>query len=301
MTETVTLKQIKKEYPSTPKECSHKIGPLSLWIKCPPLIGKMRTCLRCGAVRAGIGTVTLAANHIEMTHGAAPGNPVAGLVRVYADSATGFKMRDDGGVETDLAAAAAGSPQQSYAIMGGTAGQRWCIPGWNWSTITERAMPGADFALCIPIWVERDTVFSDIGIAVRTGEITLVRVGIYDVKFAALGAGSAVRLFPDVLKIDAGTLDMNNPNSVQTLTLGDITLTRGYWFVVAVPGGTTFTHRAPHADCSGPFTGISATAGVPSNNVIGWSQTPATALPNPAPAITVTTATRIGVWLQMKE
>ncbi len=89
------------------KECSH------LFIRYPPLIGKIKTCIKCGilwapaGIKAGENTVRISGNHIEMTTATAPANPASGLVRMYATSATSVRMRDSAGTETDLAGSGA--------------------------------------------------------------------------------------------------------------------------------------------------------------------------------------------------
>ena len=74
------------------------------WLRYPPFVGRMRTCLKCGAIRAGDNTATIAGNYLEVTVAAAPANPGVGLARVYAISSTSTRMRDSAGTETDLAA-----------------------------------------------------------------------------------------------------------------------------------------------------------------------------------------------------
>lgn len=89
------------------ENCNH------LFIKYPPLIGKIKTCLKCGillapgGIQGGYNTVRLSGNHVEMTVATAPANPSSGLVRMYATSATSVRMRDSAGTETDLAGAGA--------------------------------------------------------------------------------------------------------------------------------------------------------------------------------------------------
>ena len=78
------------------------------WLRYPPFVGRMRTCLKCGAIRAGDNTATIAGNYLEVTVAAAPANPGVGLARVYAISSTSTRMRDSAGTETDLAAGGGG-------------------------------------------------------------------------------------------------------------------------------------------------------------------------------------------------
>ena len=82
-------------------ECSHQYKLLgrtvSSWHRYPPVIGKMKICGRCGAIHAGLNSVTAAGNYIDMTHAAAPGNPSAGSARIYSVSNTTMNMRDSSG------------------------------------------------------------------------------------------------------------------------------------------------------------------------------------------------------------
>ena len=87
-------------------ECSHQYKLLgrtvSSWHRYPPVIGKMKICGRCGAIHAGLNSVTAAGNYIDMTHAAAPGNPGSGLVRIYSDTNDTMKMKDENGTVTNL-------------------------------------------------------------------------------------------------------------------------------------------------------------------------------------------------------
>ena len=87
-------------------ECNHQYKLLgrtvSSWHRYPPVIGKMKICGRCGAVHAGLNSVVAAGNYIDMTHDSAPGNPGAGLVRVYSDTNDTMKMKDENGTVTNL-------------------------------------------------------------------------------------------------------------------------------------------------------------------------------------------------------
>ena len=87
-------------------ECNHQYKLLgrtvSSWHRYPPVIGKMKICGRCGAIHAGLNSVVAAGNYIDMTHGTAPGNPGAGLVRVYSDTSDTVKMKDENGTVTNL-------------------------------------------------------------------------------------------------------------------------------------------------------------------------------------------------------
>jgi len=88
-------------------ECSHQYKLLgrtvSSWHRYPPVIGKMKICGRCGAIHAGLNSVTAAGNYIDMTHDASvPGNPGAGLVRIYSDTNDTMKMKDENGTVTNL-------------------------------------------------------------------------------------------------------------------------------------------------------------------------------------------------------
>ena len=87
-------------------ECSHQYKLLgrtvSSWHRYPPVIGKMKICGRCGAIHAGLNSVTAAGNYIDMTHATAPGNPGAGLVRIYSDTNDTMKMKDENGTVTNL-------------------------------------------------------------------------------------------------------------------------------------------------------------------------------------------------------
>ncbi len=87
-------------------ECSHQYKLLgrtvSSWHRYPPVIGKMKICGRCGAIHAGLNSVTAAGNYIDMTHATAPGNPGSGLVRIYSDTNDTMKMKDENGTVTNL-------------------------------------------------------------------------------------------------------------------------------------------------------------------------------------------------------
>ena len=87
-------------------ECSHHYKLLgrtvSSWHRYPPVIGKMKICGRCGAIHAGLNSVTAAGNYIDMTHATAPGNPGSGLVRIYSDTNDTMKMKDENGTVTNL-------------------------------------------------------------------------------------------------------------------------------------------------------------------------------------------------------
>ena len=89
------------------EECIHRKLWFSTWVKVPPIIGKLRTCWQCGAVKAGSNTVTLAGNYIDMTHTSAPANPDSGLNRIYATDGTTLALRDNSGNVTGLAAGSA--------------------------------------------------------------------------------------------------------------------------------------------------------------------------------------------------
>jgi len=90
--------------------------------------------LGTGAAAADIRIRRLAANvlrlddggtgraSLEMYEGAGPGTPGAGLIRLYASSATSsFHQIDDAGVDTDLAAAAGVATQVSNSAVSGAA------------------------------------------------------------------------------------------------------------------------------------------------------------------------------------
>ena len=83
------------------EECLHQYNwfgqPVSSWYRYPPVIGKMFICGRCGAIHAGMHSVTAAGNYIDMTTATAPGNPSAGLVRIYSDTSTTMQMKDENG------------------------------------------------------------------------------------------------------------------------------------------------------------------------------------------------------------
>ena len=87
-------------------ECNHQYKLLgrtvSSWHRYPPVIGKMKICGRCGAIHAGLNSVVAAGNYIDMTHDSAPGNPGAGLVRIYSDTNDTMKMKDENGTVTNL-------------------------------------------------------------------------------------------------------------------------------------------------------------------------------------------------------
>ena len=89
------------------EECIHRKLGFSTWMKVPPIIGKLRTCWQCGAVKAGSNTVTLAGNYIDMTHASAPANPDSGLNRIYATDGTTLSLRDNSGNVTGLTAGSA--------------------------------------------------------------------------------------------------------------------------------------------------------------------------------------------------
>ena len=89
------------------EECIHRKLGFSTWMKVPPIIGKLRTCWQCGAVKAGSNTVTLAGNYIDMTHASAPANPDSGLNRIYATDGTTLALRDNSGNVTGLTAGSA--------------------------------------------------------------------------------------------------------------------------------------------------------------------------------------------------
>ena len=85
------------------EECIHRKLGFSTWVKVPPIVGKLRTCWQCGAVKAGSNTVTLAGNYIDMTRASAPANPSSGINRLYAlDTSLGLTLRDNAGNITDL-------------------------------------------------------------------------------------------------------------------------------------------------------------------------------------------------------
>ena len=84
------------------EECTHKIGWFSTRFTYPPIIGKMSTCWKCGHTKAGSNTVTFAANHIEMTHGALSTTPNAGIVRIHSTGTTNLSMKNNGGTVTAL-------------------------------------------------------------------------------------------------------------------------------------------------------------------------------------------------------
>jgi hypothetical protein len=86
------------------EDCTHRKFKMSTWVGIPPFIGRLRTCWQCGAVKAGRNSVTLAGNYIDMTHASAPSDPSSANVRVYADTASGLKMRNSSSTETDLSA-----------------------------------------------------------------------------------------------------------------------------------------------------------------------------------------------------
>ena len=85
------------------EDCTHRKFKMSTWVGIPPFIGRLRTCWQCGAVKAGRNSVTLAGNYIDMTHASAPSDPASANVRVYADTASGFKMLNSSSTETNLA------------------------------------------------------------------------------------------------------------------------------------------------------------------------------------------------------
>ena len=89
------------------EECIHRKLGFSTWMKVPPIIGKLRTCWQCGAVKAGSNTVTLAGNYIDMTHASAPSNPDSGINRIYATDGTTLALRDNSGNVTGLTAGSA--------------------------------------------------------------------------------------------------------------------------------------------------------------------------------------------------
>lgn len=66
-------------------------------------IPNLRGCRVCGAFRVGDRTVTIQANHIELSTGGAPVNPGGGLVRWYSTGDTAADMRSSGGTVTALA------------------------------------------------------------------------------------------------------------------------------------------------------------------------------------------------------
>lgn len=85
-----------------PELCRH------WFLKYPPIIGKVKVCLRCGnlqapgGIKSGDHTVRISGNHIEVSTASAPANPSSGLVRIYATDTTSVRMRDSAGTETLL-------------------------------------------------------------------------------------------------------------------------------------------------------------------------------------------------------
>ena len=86
------------------EECIHRKLGFSTWMKVPPIVGRLRTCWQCGAVKAGSNTVTLAGNYIDMTSASAPANPDSGMNRIYATDGTTLALRDNSGNVTGLTA-----------------------------------------------------------------------------------------------------------------------------------------------------------------------------------------------------
>ena len=84
------------------EECIHRKLGFSTWVKVPPIVGKLRTCWQCGAVKAGSNTVTLAGNYIDMTSASAPDNPDSGMNRIYSTDGTTLSLRDNSGNVTGL-------------------------------------------------------------------------------------------------------------------------------------------------------------------------------------------------------
>ena len=101
------------------EECIHRKLWFSTWVKVPPIIGKLRTCWQCGAVKAGSNTVTLAGNYIDMTHASAPANPDSGLNRIYATDGTTLALRDNAGNVTGLTAGSANFVFEGADTTGG--------------------------------------------------------------------------------------------------------------------------------------------------------------------------------------
>lgn len=90
------------------RECRHRLGVFSTWVRYPPFFGRMRTCLRCGAVKAGSHTAILEGNHLQVTDAAAPAAPGAGLTRIYATSGKLRYRAGAAGADTDVAAQTVG-------------------------------------------------------------------------------------------------------------------------------------------------------------------------------------------------
>ena len=101
------------------EECIHRKLGFSTWMKVPPIIGKLRTCWQCGAVKAGSNTVTLAGNYIDMTHASAPANPDSGINRIYATDGTTLSLRDNSGNVTGLTAGSANFVFEGADTSGG--------------------------------------------------------------------------------------------------------------------------------------------------------------------------------------
>ena len=104
------------------EECIHRKLGFSTWVKVPPIIGKLRTCWQCGAVKAGSNTVTLAGNYIDMTHASAPANPDSGINRIYATDGTTLALRDNAGNVTGLTAGSANFIFAGADTSGGNTG-----------------------------------------------------------------------------------------------------------------------------------------------------------------------------------
>ena len=101
------------------EECIHRKLGFSTWVKVPPIVGKLRTCWQCGAVKAGSNTVTLAGNYIDMTHASAPANPDSGMNRIYATDGTTLSLRDNSGNVTGLTAGSANFVFEGADTSGG--------------------------------------------------------------------------------------------------------------------------------------------------------------------------------------
>ena len=172
-------------------ECSHQYKLLgrtvSSWHRYPPVIGKMKICGRCGAIHAGLNSVTAAGNYIDMTHATAPGNPGSGLVRIYSDTNDTMKMKDENGTVTNLVG---GGGSSALTLGNSQATEATTTSGTETALLTVASL---DIAATKPlmIWaIVRESGSSVLGFGLKLNTTQVVPAS------AVIGsAGSAVLWF----------------------------------------------------------------------------------------------------------
>ena len=131
------------------EECLHQYNwfgkPVSSWYRYPPVIGKMFICGRCGAIHAGMHSVTAAGNYIDMTTASAPGNPASGLVRIYSDTSTTMQMKDENGNVTALVGGSS-----ALALAGSQATEGTTTSA---SEVDLLSLGSLSIGVTIPIWI----------------------------------------------------------------------------------------------------------------------------------------------------